>query len=178
MPRLFTALELPATISTSLSFLQSGIPGARWIEPGSFHITLRFIGDVEGHVAEEIAKSLEHIQGEPVRLELSRLDVFGGAKPHSLYAAVARNEELERLQKSMERALQQLGLAPDGRKFSPHVTLARLRGVNTNELAHYLSQYGGYSSLPFEVQKFSLFSARASTGGGPYVVEESFELAA
>lgn len=178
MPRLFTALELPASISTSLSFLQSGIPGARWIEPASFHITLRFIGDVEGHVAEEIVKSLDQIQGEPVRLELSRLDVFGGAKPHSLYAAVARNQELERLQKSMERILQQLGLAPDGRKFCPHVTLARVRGVSAAELANYLSQYGGYSSPEFEVQKFALFSARTSTGGGPYVLEESFDLAA
>ena len=89
MPRLFTALEIPASIAMQLSFLQSGLSGARWIDRESLHITLRFIGDVDLPVAREIAYELEKVKTAPFSLRLDGLDVFGNSRPHSLFAGVA-----------------------------------------------------------------------------------------
>jgi 2'-5' RNA ligase len=85
---------------------------------------------------------------------------------------------LMELQAEHERLLQRLGLEPEGRKYTPHVTLARLRDSSSREVADYLSARGHYRSAPFEVSRFVLFSSRSSVGGGPYVVEEAYPLAA
>lgn len=176
MPRLFTALELPSSIASHLSITQSGIPGARWIDRENLHITLRFIGDVELATARELAYALEAVKTQPFKLELQDFDVFGGSKPHSLFAGVKKSEPLSELQGEHERLCQRIGLPAEGRKFKPHVTIARLRGAKTPDIAKYLSIYGSFKSAPFNVNRFVLLSARNSTGGGPYVVEDSYQL--
>ena len=176
MPRLFTALEIPRDASLSLSLLRGGLPGARWIDTENFHITLRFIGDVEGHVADEIAGSLDRVQRSGFSLTLSGVGAFGGKKPHSVYAAVAPSPDLNALQGEIERICQRLGLPADPRKFTPHVTLARLRNTSAADVAHYLSARGNFSTMPFRASRFVLMSSRDSVGGGPYVVEEAWPL--
>lgn len=176
MPRLFTALEIPRDASLSLSLLRGGLPGARWIDTENYHLTLRFIGDVEGHVADEVANALDRVRRPSFSLTLSGVGVFGSKKPHSLYAAVAPSAELSALQGEIERICQRLGLPADPRKFAPHVTLARLRNSSTLEVANYLSTRGNFSAMPFKVGRFVLMSSRDSVGGGPYVVEETWPL--
>ena len=176
MPRLFTALEIPANIAMQLSFMQGGLPGARWIDRENFHITLRFIGDVEKPLAREILHAMEWVKAGPFQLQLRDLDVFGGSKPHSLFAGVEGSADLMALQGAQERICQRLGLEPEGRKYKPHVTIARLRGAKVPDIAKYLSARGGYQSLPFEVSRFVLLSSRDSVGGGPYHVEDRFDL--
>lgn len=176
MPRLFTALEIPTSVATQLSMLQSGLPGARWIEREDLHITLRFIGDVELPVARELAQALEAVKTKPFSLKLDRLDVFGNAKPHSLFAGVERCDALADLRTEQDRICQRLGLEADSRKFTPHVTIARIRGSKTPDLAKYLSGAGGFQSQGFQVNRFVLMSSRDSFGGGPYVREETYEL--
>lgn len=176
MPRLFTALEIPVQVAMQISLLQGGLQGARWIDRENLHITLRFIGDVENPVAQELAHALERVKTGKFQLSLQNLDVFGGSKPHSLFAGVGRSDELLNLQSEHERICQQIGLPPEGRKFKPHVTIARVRGAATPAIAKYLSGHGGFSSLQFDVDRFVLLSSRDSVGGGPYVVEESYEL--
>jgi 4a-hydroxytetrahydrobiopterin dehydratase len=79
---------------------------------------------------------------------------------------------LSALQAEHERLIQRAGLPPEGRKFTPHVTIARLRGVSPSAVAQYIESRGGFATDPFEVTRFALFSARANQGGGPYIVEE------
>ena len=71
MPRLFTALEIPAPIAFSLSLLRGGLPGARWIDPENYHITLRFIGDIDQRTADEVAGALERVDRPSFDLSLA-----------------------------------------------------------------------------------------------------------
>lgn len=176
MPRLFTALEIPRDATLSLSLLRGGLPGARWVDVENYHMTLRFIGDVEGHVADEIANALDRVRRHSFNLTLSGVGQFGGRKPHSIWAGVAASPDLNALQAEIERICQRLGLPADPRKFMPHVTLARLRNASSEAVAAYLSARGNFSAAPFRVGRFVLMSSRESVGGGPYVVEEVWPL--
>jgi 2'-5' RNA ligase len=179
MPRLFTGLEIPADVGFALSLKRGGLTGARWIDPDNYHITLRFIGDVDGQTADEVADSLDRLSHSlrfPVRL--THLGTFGGDKPRALFAGVEPSEALSRLQAAQERMLQKAGLPPDGRKFVPHVTLARLRGTSAEEVARFIAEAARFEALSFVPARFVLYSSRDSVGGGPYIVEQSYPLAA
>lgn len=176
MPRLFTALEVPRDAALSLSLLRGGLPGARWIDIENYHLTLRFIGDVEGHVADEIAEGLDRVDRPGFQVTLSGVGAFGQKKPHAVWAGVAPSPEMNALQAEIERICKRVGVPSDPRKFTPHVTLARLRNTNPLEVAHYLSARGNFAALPFRVGRFVLMSSRDSVGGGPYVVEEAWPL--
>ena len=176
MPRLFTALEIPRDAALSLSLLRGGLPGARWIDTENYHITLRFIGDVEGHVADEVANALDRVRRPAFGLTLSGVGAFGSKKPHSVYAGVSPSPDLSALQTEIERICQRLGLPADPRKFVPHVTIARLRNSSPVDVAAYLSARGNFSATPFKVGRFVLMSSRDSVGGGPYIVEEAWPL--
>lgn len=179
MPRLFTGLQLSSEVGFALSLKRGGLQGARWIDPENYHITLRFIGDVDHHAANEVFDALDMApMMEPFELTLSHLGVFGGNKPRALYAGLEPSEDLSELQASQERLLQRAGIPPDGRKFVPHVTLARLRDANPSDVARHIAQSGQFTPLRFTVDRFVLFSSRDSVGGGPYIVEQDYLLAA
>jgi 2'-5' RNA ligase len=177
MPRLFTALEIPRDAALSLSLLRGGLPGARWVDVENHHITLRFIGDVEGHVADDIANALDRVRRPSFSVRLEGVGAFGGKKPHSIWAGVAASPDLSALQAEIERICQRIGLPAEPRKFTPHVTLARLRNSSPIDVAHYLSARGNFSAAPFKAGRFVLMSSRDSVGGGPYVIEETWPLA-
>ncbi|MEF2553565.1 RNA 2',3'-cyclic phosphodiesterase [Aurantimonas sp. A2-1-M11] len=177
MPRLFTALEIPHDIALSLSFLRGGLPSARWIDPENYHLTLRFIGDVEPRLADEIVARLDRVDRPAFSLSLKGVAAFGSKKPHSIYAAVEPTTELADLQAEIDRICRRVGLPADPRKFVPHVTIARLRQPKAADVARYLAGRGSFRTLPFRVSRFGLFSARDSVGGGPYILEEGFPLA-
>jgi 2'-5' RNA ligase len=179
MPRLFTGLEIPADVGFALSLKRGGLTGARWIDPENYHITLRFIGDVDGNTADEVADSLDRLANSlRFSIRLTHLGSFGGDKPRALYAGVEPSEALNRLQAAQERMLQKAGLPPEGRKFVPHVSLARLRGTSAEELARFMAEAARFEPLSFVPARFVLFSSRDSVGGGPYLVEQSYPLAA
>ena len=178
MPRLFTALEIPQNAAMSLSFLRGGLPSARWIDPENYHITLRFIGDIDARLADEIVAALDRVDRTRFTVQLKGIGAFGSKKPHSIYAGVEASPALDELQNEIDRILRRLGLSPDQRKFVPHVTLARLRQPKVDEVARYLAGRGNFFSAPFRVDRFGLFSARDSVGGGPYILEETFGLSA
>jgi 2'-5' RNA ligase len=178
LPRLFTGLEIPAEVGQTLSSLRGGLPGARWIDPKNYHVTLRFIGDIDGLYANEIASMLLRINRKPFEVRLQGVTSFGGKKPRAVVVAVEPSRPLIELQAEHERLMQRLGLDPEGRKFTPHVTLARLYDVRSQDVADYLSVRGYFPSQSFLASRFALFSSRASTGGGPYVVEGSYALSA
>jgi RNA 2',3'-cyclic 3'-phosphodiesterase len=176
MPRLFTGLEIPAAVAHRLALVRAGLSGARWIDPENYHLTLRFLGDVDGTTARDFAHSLGDIVASPFELRLDTLASFGGRKPRAIFANVAASSTLESLQRAHERAARAAGLPPEPRNYTPHVTVARLRGTSSDSVATYLERQGGFSTEPFEVTRFVLFSSRASVGGGPYVVEAAYPL--
>jgi 2'-5' RNA ligase len=179
MPRLFTGLEIPADVGFALSLKRGGLTGARWIDPENYHITLRFIGDVDYQTANEVADSLDRLSNSlRFSIRLTHLGIFGGDKPRALYAGVEMNEALSRLQAAQERVLQRAGLPPEGRKFVPHVSLARLRNCSAGEAARFMAEAGRFEPLSFPLARFVLYSSKDSVGGGPYVVEQSYPLAA
>jgi RNA 2',3'-cyclic 3'-phosphodiesterase len=178
MPRLFTGLEIPREIGTSLSLLRGGLPGARWIDPENYHITLRFIGDINDVLAGEIALILDGMRRRSFEVRFGALQAFGGRKPRAIVVTVEPVPALIELQAEHERLMQRLGLEPDGRKFTPHVTLARLRDSSSLAVADYLSTRGPVFGSSFHVSRFVLFSAKSAVGGGPYVVEADYPLAA
>ena len=178
MPRLFTAIEIPPEVGGALAMLRGGLPGARWIDPENYHLTLRFIGDIDDQLARDIAFMLGDVERPAFELRLEGLVSFGGRKPRAVVAPAAANAELVELQAEHERLLQRVGLAPEGRKFVPHVTLARLRDSSQRHVADYLGAFGPFRSPAFAVTRFVLYSSRASVGGGPYVVEAGYPLSA
>lgn len=178
MPRLFTALEIPADIAYSLSLLRGGLPGARWIEPENYHITMRFIGNVDGPVANDIAATLHQVSRPSFELALDGLGAFGGRRPRSLWAGVRPAAALNDLRAELERGLQRIGVAPEHRRFTPHITLARLRSASEPDAATFLTLRGNFRTAPFPVGRFVLLSSKGSRGGGPYVIEEAYPLAA
>ena len=178
MPRLFTALEIPADIGQALSMLRGGLPGARWIDPENYHLTLRFIGDIDVALAHDVASLLEGVRRMSFELRFEGLNSFGGRKPRAVVATVAPTQQLFELQAEHERLMRRVGLEPEGRKYTPHVTLARLRDSSSHEVADYLATRQPFRSTPIRVSRFVLYSSRATVGGGPYVVEAAYPLAA
>jgi 2'-5' RNA ligase len=178
MPRLFTGLEIPENLGLSLSFLRGGLPGAKWIDVENYHVTLRFIGDIDDPTAEEIAHELRRIRRARFDLRIEGVTAFGGRQPHSLIARVAPSAALSELQAEHERICQRLGLPAEPRKFLPHVTIARCKAVSHSAVAQWLALRGGFSGGSWTAERFVLYSSRASRGGGPYIVEEAFDLEA
>lgn len=176
MPRLFTAIEIPEEVGSGLTLLRGGISGARWINPEFYHVTLRFVGDVDDALARDIAQMLGQVRRKAFDLVLDGLDQFGGHKPRAVFASVKANPALLELQAEHERIMQRLGLSPE-RTYKPHVTLARLRDASTRQVADYLALRGLYRSTPFHVPRFVLYSSRDSVGGGPYIIEAEYPLA-
>jgi 2'-5' RNA ligase len=179
MPRLFTGLEIPPDIAAALAGRRGGLRNARWIEPTDYHVTLRFLGDVDAECAEAMHEALTGARRRgPIEVTLDGLSSFGGDRPRAVIAAVAATRELADLQAEHEQLAREAGVAPERRKFTPHVTLARLRrDSHPEDVAAYLAQQGLFATLRFSADRAALFSARESTGGGPYVVEAVYPLA-
>jgi 2'-5' RNA ligase len=175
MPRLFTGLEIPAPLAAELASLRGGLSGARWLEPDLYHLTLRFIGDVDGATARDVADALDAIVRPGFGVTLDGVGAFGGDRPRAIVAHAQASAPLIELQAEHERALRRVGLAPESRKFTPHVTLARLRRASALAVADFLESRGGFHRS-FEAARFVLFSAREQTGGGPYLVEAAWPL--
>jgi 2'-5' RNA ligase len=176
MLRLFTGLEIPDDIKFDLDMMKGGIAGARWIERDSYHLTLRFIGDIEETLARDLAEALDAIVVPSFVTRLKGLGAFGGAKPHAIYAGAEMSPELKRLQAAQERVCQKVGLAGETRKFTPHVTVARLRRADPGDVQRYVAAHNLYESRPFHVDRFVLYSARPSRGGGPYSIAADYPL--
>lgn len=175
MPRLFTALEVPVEIAEALAAMRGGLFGARWIDVENYHLTLRFIGDIDDSTAREVDVELGRIRRAPVTVTLDGLGFFGGDKPRAIVARAQAGPALVALQAEQERLIRRTGRPAETRKFTPHVTLARLRGVSPVAVADYLTG----RTLPnrhFTADRFVLMSARDSIGGGPYMIEAAYPL--
>lgn len=175
MPRLFTAIEIPERTGTRLSLIRGNLAGARWIDRENYHLTLTFAGDVDGHQMRAFSDALYEIAAEPFSLTVDGLGVFGGDRPRTLYAAIRPEPQLDALQRDTDLAARRAGIAVEARKYTPHITLARLSGTSARMAAEFLGTMGGIVLDPITVTRFVLMSSKP-VGGGPYAVEEAFDL--
>ena len=176
MIRLFTAIELPQEVREALSRMQNGVPGARWAEPSVMHLTLRFVGEVDENVAHDIDSVLTAIRAPAFELKLQGVGEFGGKSPRALWAGFARSQPLERLVQKIESVLQRIGLPAETRKFSPHVTLARLRDSPRGKIAEFIARNNLFAAGPFAVSSYTLFSSHFGGEGPRYVPERIYAL--
>jgi 2'-5' RNA ligase len=174
--RLFVGIALPDEVAASLAALQAGVPGARWQTREQFHLTLRFIGEVDGRAAAAIDDALATISAPAFSVELKGVGSFGGKHPHALWAGVAASDALVHLQRKIESALQRIGLEADGRKYTPHVSLARLKGTPNGHVVDFLTDHALYASQPFAVNGFILYSSLLTPNGSIYRAEKAYRL--
>jgi 2'-5' RNA ligase len=168
--RLFVAVEIPELQKGLLQILCGGVPGARWTEPDSFHLTLRFIGEVDGGEAEEIDVALADIQADPFPVTLAGVGQFNTrGVPRTLWAGVEEATDLRRLARKADRAVVQAGLPAEERSFTPHVTLARLKDPPVPRVMRFLSENGLLRAPPFTVEHFTLFESRRGNDRAVYV---------
>jgi RNA 2',3'-cyclic 3'-phosphodiesterase len=175
--RLFVALDLPWEVKEELSDLSCNIPGARWVPTDNFHLTLRFIGEAGRLQAEEIDLALATLRGRSFAFSLSGLGWFEKAgRVSSLWVGVERNAELGRLQAKVETALARVGLAPDRRRYTPHVTLARMDMPVTPQLSGFVQAHNLYRSAPIRADNVTLFSSFLGKDQPTYTPEAEYAL--
>ncbi len=176
MTRLFVAISLPDDVAEPLQWIERGIPGARWQTREQLHLTLRFIGEVDGRQADNVDDALSGIAAPSFQLRLKDVGQFGGRKSHSVWVGIEANAALLHLQRKIESALQRAGFAPDERKFTPHITLARLKGAHPGRVMDWLADHALFSSVTFSVNAFILFSSMLTSDGSVYRAEKAYRL--
>src|SRR5271154_2453854 len=147
--RLFVALSLPDAVAQSIMLIQGGVPGAFWQAREQLHLTLRFIGEVDGRDAAMLEDALAGIATPAFTLELHGVGQFGNKQPHALWAGARKNEALEHLQRKVDGAIRRVGQPQDAHKFTPHVTLARLRHPEPGKALEWLTHHALYTSAEF-----------------------------
>ncbi len=176
MLRLFVGIGFPPELKLQLSLLCSGIPNARWVDPGNLHLTLRFIGEISEDRAADIDLALTQLRARRFSLSLAGTGVFGGDRPHNLWVGVERSSGLLALHDKIEQALVSTGLPPEPRKFAPHVTLARLNRAPIDKIAEFLAAHAGFRAGPLPVAAFSLIASFPTKAGSVYEDQADYPL--
>lgn len=153
------------------------MPGARWVAPENLHLTLRFIGEADGALIQDIGEALAGVEAAPFELRVRGVGSFGQRRRvRQLWAGVEAGPMLDQLQRRVEAGLAALGLEPERRKFHAHVTLARLKGAPLERVGDFLASHNLFASEPFAVDSFALFSSLLSRNAAIYRAEASFPL--
>ena len=175
MHRLFAAIRPPCEVREQLLDLMHGVPGLRWQDDGQLHLTLRFIGEVERPVGEDIRAELECIRFDPFAVALHGVGRFDQRRGGALWAGIAPKDQLKSLAQKVERACQAAGLPPERRAYHPHITLARWGRCAPN-LDPFIQLHADLKSDPWEVENFILYQSRLARDGAHY--EEIYRVGA
>jgi 2'-5' RNA ligase len=168
MHRLFVAIRPPEPIRDLLIDAMDDSPDFRWQDEAQLHLTLRFIGEVDRPLAEDIAAELGRIRSDRFTARVSGIGRFEQRSSGALWAGIEPKAPLAALAAKVERACQSAGLEPEQRAFHPHITLARWNGRRSREVQDFLERRRGLTSEPFEVDDFILFESRLSRHGAQY----------
>jgi len=176
MSRLFVGIGIPDDVAADLLPLQYGIQGARWRPPENFHITLRFIGEADRRMMRDIDSALSQIQGYAFELKLKGVGQFGSKFPRAVWSGVEDATMVTHLASKVESAMQRIGLTPEGRKYTPHVTLAYLKGTRSDSVDQYVAAHTGFLSQSFDVNSFCLYESYLGKTASHYVKRAEYEL--
>ncbi len=176
MHRLFVALRPPASTRQLLRTAMGGISGARWQSDDQLHLTLRFIGEVDRHLAEDVHAALGTVHHPPFELALNGIGCFDRRGfPDAVWAGVTPHEQVKALHRKVDAALLRVGIAPDERAFLPHITIARMNRT-AGPIGNLLEEAGGLSSPLFTVESFALFESDLTNEAAVYSVVERYSL--
>lgn len=179
MIRLFVGIELPPRIAEALHGLGGGVPGARWVAPENIHLTLRFIGDVDDTLFGDIDHALSRVAGPAFDLEISGTGEFSrGRRPVMIWAGITPNPALLALQRRIESSLVRCGLPPERRRFTPHVSLARIKNGSGARVREFIAVNSLLRLAPFPVTRFTLFSSHRGRREASYCAEAAYPLTA
>jgi 2'-5' RNA ligase len=175
--RLFVAITLAEPVRAALAVMCAGVAGAKWVAAENIHLTLRFIGEVDGGIAEDVHVALSQIQAPAFALTIAGIDCFAqGGKVHTLWAGIDKEPLLVHLRDKVESAIVRAGIEPERRKFKPHITLARLRNGTDERIGAYLQRHSRFRCGPFDVEQFALYRSHLSTAGAHYEVLAEYRL--
>ena len=177
MHRLFVGIRPPEDVIDLLIDAMDDSADFRWQNEAQLHLTLRFIGEVERPVANDIADALGRVRAEPFELRIKDVGRFEQRSSGALWAGVEPRSDVAALAAKIERVCQEVGLEPERRAFHPHITLARWKGRRTREVQDFLERRAGIHSEPFEVDRFILFESRLSRHGAYYEEVATYPLA-
>jgi RNA 2',3'-cyclic 3'-phosphodiesterase len=176
MHRLFVAIRPPAEIRHLLIDAMDDSPDFRWQDEEQLHLTLRFVGEVDRPIGEDLAAALGRIHAQPFAIRIAGVGRFEQRNSGALWAAIEPMEPVAALAAKVERACQSVGLEPERRAFHPHLTLARWKGRRRREVQDFLERKGGLATEPFAVDRFILFESRLSRHGAHYEEVASYAL--
>ena len=168
MHRLFVAIRPPEDVRDLLIDAMDDSADFRWVGEDNLHLTLRFVGEVERPVANDLAHALGSIRFDPFSLRVKGVDRFEQRSGGALWAGVEPRELVAALAAKVERICQAVGLEPERRAFHPHITLARWKGRRSREVGGFLEANRGLVSEPFEVRDLRLYESRLSRHGPHY----------
>lgn len=177
MPRLFIALTLTDDAKDALAAIATNIPGADWTESEQYHLTLRFLGEVDHASFQDLLPGLESVSARSFHMTLRGVGVFPlRGDPETLWAGVERNEALISLRNKIESLVVRRGQPPESRKFHPHVTLARVRESRPEWVGAYVAAHSLFSVPEIAVQSFGLYSSKLTPYGAVHTLEREYAL--
>ena len=177
MIRLFLALDIDPLAKTLIGELGRSVPGARTTPPEQLHLTLRFIGEVEGTMFHDIRERLSELSAPPLALTISGVGHFPPRGiPRVIWAGIKPSTELLKLRNAINRLLFECGLPPEKRKFHPHITLARFKKSSPGRVAQFLSENSNLEVPQFIVNEVTLYSSKLTSKGAIHTVESRYPL--
>lgn len=177
MYRLFIAIDPPEDVRDQLKQICYGLPSARWFDEDQLHITLRFLGEVDGGVFADIRQALAEVSAAPFKVTIKGVGYFPPRQdPKHLWAGIEKNDQLNHLRNKIESTLVRAGLPAEGRKFVGHITLARLKDTPASKVAPFLQEFSLFRLPPFPVTQFCLYSSYLSSERALHQVEATFPL--
>ncbi|WP_419903452.1 RNA 2',3'-cyclic phosphodiesterase [Kiloniella sp.] len=173
--RLFSAIALPEEVRLRLLGLCHGLPGQRWVAPENFHLTLRFFGDLDGAQARDLDDAFSRLQINPLEIRLNGIGFFGKeSRPRMLWVGVDKTPEICDLRRKIEYAAQSIGLRLDREKFTPHITLCRIKSDPGFAFGNYLRTNSLFSHPAFVAESFGLYSSQLTPSGACYFLEADY----
>lgn len=173
--RLFVAVTLPAQILAALERIQQGVPDAHWVPPENMHLTLRFLGEVNGADFQDLMPALAEAVVPPFDIEIAGVGHFERRQvPTVLWAGIRPSPELKHLQAKIERIICSCGFPPEPRRFTPHITLARLGESDPLRVRNFLQRYSLFAPGRVRVEGFTLFSSHLGKGDPHYRPEADY----
>jgi RNA 2',3'-cyclic 3'-phosphodiesterase len=176
MHRLFVAIRPPEEVRDLLIDAMDDSPALRWVGDEQLHLTLRFIGEVERPLANDIVSALDRLRSSAFELRIKGVGKFENRNGGSLWAGIEPKDPVIALAGKVERALQQVGLEPEHRSFSPHVTLARWNRRSSEAVDGFLRRHSDLGSNAFALDRFILFESKLSRHGPHYEQVAAFPL--
>jgi 2'-5' RNA ligase len=177
VPRLFLGIDLPDAIDFDLQLMAGGIPGARWQTAEQLHLTLHFLGDVDGGDARRLRAALEQLEAPSFTMQLRGAGVFPLRGPaRNLWVGVTEADPVRLIHDRSARIIDELGIEREHRKFVPHVTVARLKNADARKLGDWVIGHALYASAAFPVTEVRLYSSVLAHAGAKYRTEAVYPL--